>query len=65
MLKRAMLALAASCLVATAATGCGAGMANVSNEKTAYVVRDGMFGTNMYYCSAANGKPTCKEVDEK
>ena len=63
MTKRATLALVAWC--ALTATGCGAGMANVSNEKTAYAVRDGMFGTSMYYCDASSGKPVCKEVAEK
>ncbi len=48
-----------------AATGCGARMAAVSHEKSAYVVRNTMLGTDMYHCSADGSKPVCKKVTEK
>jgi hypothetical protein len=53
-------------LLAVFSIGCGARMATVSTEKTAYAVRSGFLGTNMYYCSAANPQqPVCKKVDER
>jgi hypothetical protein len=60
--KALLLLFTGCCLLA--ATGCGAGMANVSNEKSAYVVRSGFLGTSMYYCTAESGKPVCTKVSE-
>lgn len=59
------LAFVLMALCTAAAAGCGAGMANVSNAKSAYVVRQGFLGNNMYYCTAASGKPVCSEVQER
>ncbi|MBN1612564.1 MAG: hypothetical protein JW940_38395 [Polyangiaceae bacterium] len=52
--------------VALCAVGCGARVANVSDAQSAYVVRQGFLGTDMYHCTAANPqKPVCKKVVEK
>jgi hypothetical protein len=41
-------------------------MAAVSSSKSAYVVRSGMFSTNMFACKAETPeKPVCTEVEEK
>lgn len=62
-----MKALVAALLVAASmlGAGCGARMAVVSTEKTAFVVRQGTFSTDVHRCTAESGKPICTQVEER
>jgi hypothetical protein len=53
-------------VVAITMSGCAARVSVVSNEKTAYVVKQGLFGltSNMYHCKADGAKPVCTQVEE-
>ena len=51
--------------MAMMSVGCGARMAVVGNEKTAFVVRQGAFGNDIYRCSAESGRPICMQVQEQ
>jgi hypothetical protein len=53
-------------VVAIATSGCAARVAVVSQEKTAYVVKTGLFGltSTMYHCKVDGAKPVCTQVEE-
>ena len=53
-------------VVAIATSGCAARVAVVSQEKTAYVVKTGLFGltSTMFHCKADGAKPVCTQVEE-
>jgi hypothetical protein len=53
-------------VVAIATSGCAARVAVVSQEKTAYVVKTGLFGltSTMYHCKVEGAKPVCTQVEE-
>ena len=52
-------------VVAIATSGCATRVAVVSQEKNAYVVKQGFFGltSSMYHCKA-EAKPVCTQVEE-
>ncbi len=53
-------------VVAIATSGCAARVAVVSQEKSAYVVKTGLFGltSTMFHCKAEGAKPVCTQVEE-
>jgi hypothetical protein len=53
-------------VVAIATSGCAARVAVVSQEKSAYVVKTGLFGltSSMFHCKADGAKPVCTQVEE-
>lgn len=54
-------------LVAWAAlgvAGCGATTGPVANGESAYVNRLRLFRSDMYKCTANDGEPVCKKIEE-
>lgn len=58
---------ASAAIVASLTAGCAARMAAVSTQRTAYVVRAGLLGSDIFYCEAqedADPQPVCSKVEE-
>lgn len=65
MTTRQQLSFGAVLLVTSSLFGCGAKLTSVSDAKSAYLVKQGFLGTDVYHCTAAAEKPVCKKVVEK